>query len=98
MRDAARLYRLALERQEPGARYNAVAEEGVAVRDIAETIGRSLGLPVVSVPAEDAGAYFGWLAMFVGLDMAASSAATRARLGWEPVEPGLIEDLAAMRA
>ena len=98
VRDAARLYRLALERQEPGARYNAVAEEGVAVRDIAETIGRSLGLPVVSVPAEDAGAYFGWLAMFVGLDMAASSAATRARLGWEPVEPGLIEDLAAMRA
>ncbi len=97
VRDAARLYRLALEKQEPGARYNAVAEEGVPVREIAETIGRGMKLPVVSLSPEEAGGHFGWLGMFVGLDMRASSALTQARLGWHPSGPGLIEDLAAMR-
>ena len=97
VRDAARLYRLAVEKQEPGARYNAVAEEGVPVREIAEVIGRGMKLPVVSLSPEEAGAHFGWLAMFVGLDMRASSALTQARLGWHPGGPGLLEDLAAMR-
>ncbi len=96
--DAARLYRLALERQEPGARYHAVAEEGVAARDIAETIGRVIGLPVVAMSPAEASAHFGWLAMFVGLDMLSSSAQTREKLGWHPSGPGLLADLAAMRS
>ncbi len=95
--DVARLYRLALEKQEAGARYHAVAEEGVPVRDIAEVIGRGLKVPVVSMSQEDAGAYFGWLAPFAGWDMPASSAQTQARLGWRPVGPGLIADLEEMR-
>ena len=68
-----------------------------SVREIAETIGRGMKLPVVSLSPEEAGAHFGWLAMFVGLDMRASSALTQERLGWHPTGPGLIEDLAAMR-
>lgn len=95
--DVARLYRLALERGEAGARYHAVAEEGVPARDIAEAIGRGLKLPVVSLAPEEAAAHFGWLAMFVGLDMPASSAETRAKLGWQPTGPGLLADLGAMR-
>ena len=95
--DVARLYRLALERAEPGARYHAVAEEGIAVRDIAEVIGRGLNVPVVSVSPEEAAGHFGWLAAFAGLDLPASSADTRARLGWRPTGPGLIADLEGMR-
>lgn len=91
--DVARLYRLAIEKAEPNAKYHAVAEEGVAVRDIAEAIGRRLGLPVRSVAPEEAQAYFGWLAMFAGLDLPASSAQTRKKLGWEPTGPSLIADL-----
>lgn len=94
--DVARLYRLALERHEAGARYHAVAEEGVPAREIAEVIGAGLGVPVVSLSPEEAREHFGWLAMFVGLDMPASSAWTRQRLGWEPTGPGLIADLRAM--
>lgn len=94
--DVARLYRLALEQHENGARYHAVAEEGVRVRDIAETVGQGLGLPVEMLSAEEAQAHFGWLAMFVGADMVASSAWTRQRLGWEPVGPDLLTDLRAM--
>lgn len=95
--DVARLYRLALEKQEPGSRYHAVAEEGVAARDIADTIGRGLGVPVASVTPEEASGHFGWLAMFAGLDMPASSARTRERLKWHPAGPGLIADLEQMR-
>ncbi len=95
--DTARLYRLALEKQEPGARYHAVAEEGVPVRDIAEVIGRGLKVPVVSMTPEEAGAHFGWLAMFAGLDLPASSAITQERLGWRPTGPGMIADLEQMR-
>ena len=95
--DVARLYRLALERGQPGARYHAVAEEGIAMRDIAAVIGRGLKVPVVSVPPTEAGAHFGWLAAFAGMDMPASSAWTRERLGWHPTGPGLIADLEAMR-
>ena len=91
--DVARLYRLALERAETGAVYNAVAEEGVPARDIAETIGRRLKLPVKSIAPEEAGAFFGWLAMFAGRDMPASSEKTQKRLGWRPTGPGLIADL-----
>lgn len=88
-RDAARLYRLALEHGAAAPVYHAVADEGVAFRQIAQTIGRQLGLPVESRPRE----HFGWFADFAGADLWASSALTRARLGWQPVEPGLLEDL-----
>jgi nucleoside-diphosphate-sugar epimerase len=100
--DTARLYRLALEKhamakQEAGARYHAVAEEGVPFRDIAEVVGRGLKVPVVAMSSEEAAAHFGWLAMFAGLDLPASSAQTQQRLGWHPTGPGLIADLEQMR-
>jgi nucleoside-diphosphate-sugar epimerase len=95
--DVARLYRLALEKRAKGARYHAVAEEGVPARDIAEVIGRGLKVPVAALSPEEAVAHFGWLAMFADLDMRASSAQTRERLGWHPTGPGLIEDLERMR-
>lgn len=91
--DTARLYRLAIEKAQSGARYHAVAEEGVAMRDIAEAIGRRLGLPAVSITPDEAPGYFGWLAMFAGLDAPASSEWTRRHLGWKPTGPGLIADL-----
>jgi nucleoside-diphosphate-sugar epimerase len=91
--DVARLYRLAIEKAESGAKYHAVAEEGVSMRDIAEAIGQRLELPVKSIAPEEAAAYFGWLAMFAGLDMPASSEQTRKNLGWQPTGPGLIADL-----
>jgi nucleoside-diphosphate-sugar epimerase len=95
--DVARLYRLALEKHEAGSRYNAVAEEGISMREIAEVTGRGLKLPVVSLSPEEAPAHFGWLAMFAGFDMPASSAQTQQRLGWHPTGPGLIADLEQMR-
>lgn len=91
--DAARLYRLALEKAEPGACYHAVAEEGVPQRAVAEAIGQRLGLPVRSIAPEEAQAHFGWLALFAGRDMQASSELTRVKLGWTPTGPGLIADL-----
>jgi len=91
--DVARLYRLAIEKAEPNAKYHAVAEEGVPARDIAQAIGRRLQLPVKSIAADEAQAYFGWLALFAGHDMPASSAQTRQKLGWQPTGPGLIADL-----
>jgi nucleoside-diphosphate-sugar epimerase len=91
--DVARLYRLAIEKAEPNAKYHAVAEEGVPMRDIAEAIGRCLKLPVKSVAPEEAHSFFGWLAMFAGHDMPASSAQTRRKLGWEPTGPRMIADL-----
>ena len=94
--DVARLYRLALENHEAGSRYNAVAEEGVPMREIAEVVGRGLKVPVISLSQEEAQAHFGWLAMFAGFDMPASSAQTRQRLGWRPTGPGLIADLEQM--
>ena len=94
--DVARLYRLALEKAEPNAKYHAVAEEGVPIRDIAEAIGRRLELPVKSVSAEEARAIFGWLATFAAHDMPATSAQTRRTLGWTPTGPGLIADLEQM--
>jgi len=91
--DAARLFRLALEKATAGARYHAVAEEAIAFRDIAEVIGRRLNIPVVSKSPEEAADHFGWMAAFAGLDCPASSKLTQERLGWRPVHPTLLTDL-----
>lgn len=91
--DAARLYRLALEKGRAGAAYHAVGDEGVATRDIAAAIGRRVGVPVASkAPAEAAG-HFGWIGLFFSLDAAASSRRTQEELGWRPSEPGLLADI-----
>lgn len=93
-RDAARLFRLAAEKGQAGARYHGVGDEGIAFRDLATIIGQYLKVPVVSKSAEEAAAHFGWMARFAGLDMAASSALTQQRLGWQPTHLGLLDDLA----
>lgn len=89
--DAARVFRLAVERAPAGSIWHAVAEDGVPVREIATVIGRHLGLPVG--PVEDPEAHFGWMARFLAMDGAVSSAITRERLGWDPTGPTLLEDL-----
>jgi nucleoside-diphosphate-sugar epimerase len=94
--DVARLYALAFDKAEPGARYHAVAEEGVTARAIAELVAKGLGLPLVALSPDEAAGHFGWFAMFAGLDMRASSAKTRKGLGWDPQGPTLLADLAAM--
>jgi len=94
--DVARLYRLALDNHKARARWHAVAEEGVTVREIAAVIGAGLGVPVRSLSADEAAGHFGWLGAFAGMDLPASSALTRDRLGWEPKGSGLIEDLRDM--
>jgi nucleoside-diphosphate-sugar epimerase len=92
--DAASLYRLVLEKGSAGARYHAVAEQGVPLREIAEAIGRGLKVPVVAKSSQEAAEHFGFLGFFVGVDCPASSAQTQQRLGWRPTaQPGLIEDL-----
>lgn len=93
--DAARLYRLALEKGSAGARYHGVADEGVPFRDIASVIGKRLNVPVVSKSSEEASNHFGWIAHFVGIDCPASSAQTQKQLGWRPVHPGLLADVDA---
>jgi nucleoside-diphosphate-sugar epimerase len=93
--DAAHLYRLALEKRTAAATYHGVADEGVPTREIAEVIGRHLNIPVVSKSREEAADHFGWIALFFGIDGPASSAKTQERLGWRPVQPGLIADLNA---
>src|SRR3569833_1080387 len=92
-RDAAVLFRLAVESAPPGTPVHAVAEEGVRFRDIAEAIGRQLKLPAVSLTAEEASGHFGLLAPLVSLDNPTSSALTRDRFGWVPAHPGLIADI-----
>tara|TARA_R110002167_G_scaffold71327_5_gene201300 strand:- start:427 stop:1317 length:891 start_codon:yes stop_codon:yes gene_type:complete len=94
--DVAELYRLALDRGQKNARYNAVAEEGITARVIADALGTGLKVPVVSLSPDEAPAHFGWMAPFAGLDMAASGAWTREALGWTPRGPGLLDDLEAM--
>ena len=91
--DAAHLFRLALEKGSAGARYHGVDEEGIALRDIAEVIGRRLNIPVVAKSPEEAADHFGWFAQFAGLDCPASSKLTRERLNWRPVQPSLFTDL-----
>jgi nucleoside-diphosphate-sugar epimerase len=93
--DAAHLYRLVLEQGTAGASYHGVADEGIPTREIAEVIGRQLNVPVVSRSREEAADHFGWMALFFGMDGPASSAQTQERLGWRPVQPGLIADLNA---
>jgi nucleoside-diphosphate-sugar epimerase len=96
--DVAHLYRLAVEKTGTGlTRYHAVQEEGVSLRDIAETIGKGLKVPVVSITPDKAAEHFGMFGHFATLDMPASSASTHKTLGWEPTGPGLIEDLTNMK-
>jgi nucleoside-diphosphate-sugar epimerase len=91
--DTARLYRLALEKGTAGSKWHAVAEQGVAAKDIAEALGRRLSLPVVSITPEQAASHFGFLTHFMSLDCVTSNTKTRERLGWEPTGPSLVEDL-----
>ena len=91
--DAARLVRLGIEHAPEGSVLHAVAEEGVAMRDVAEAISRRFELPAIAISPDEADARFGFLAQFVGLDMPASSALTRDLLGWEPTGPTLVEDI-----
>jgi len=91
--DAARLFRLALEKAPAGSVLHGIDEEGVPLRTVAEAIGRHLDLPVVSVPAEEAGEHFGWLSRFLNVSARASNALTRELLDWHPTGPGLIDDL-----
>jgi len=98
LKDVARLYRLAVEKTGSGVTtYHAVEEAGVSLRDVAETLGKGLKLPVVSIPAEKAAEHFGMFGHFATLDMPASSEWTRKTLKWEPNGPGLIEDLENMK-
>ena len=91
--DVARLYRLALEHGRPGARYHAVAEEGIAVKEMVTVIAQHLKLPVRSLPAQEAEAYFGWMSLFAALDVPAASQWTRRELDWQPTGPGMMADL-----
>jgi nucleoside-diphosphate-sugar epimerase len=91
--DAVRLFRLALEKGTPGANYHGVADEGIAVRDIATIIGQHLNLPVVSKAADEAAYHFGWIGAFLSVDCPASSALTQQQLGWHPGQPSLVADL-----
>lgn len=91
--DAAHLFRLALESAPTGSRLHAIGDEGIPVREIAGVIGRRLGVPVISLPVEQAGSHFGFLGPIFSLDCPASSALTQQRLGWHPVQPGLLTDL-----
>src|SRR5262249_56187110 len=91
--DAARMFRLALDKAPAGSNLHAIAEQGVPTRTIAEVIGRHLEVPVVSVAPEEAMSHFGWLGPFFGANASSSSAITRELLGWEPTEIGLVEDL-----
>jgi nucleoside-diphosphate-sugar epimerase len=91
--DAAHLFRLAVEEVPAGTTLHAVADQGVPIRDIAAVIGRHLGVPTASVAPGDAAGHFTWLAAFLGLDIPASSTLTRELTGWQPTQPGLIDDL-----
>lgn len=91
--DTAQLYRLALEKHRPGARYHATAEHYIEFRRIAQAIGDGLGIPTVALSAREATAHFGWLSGFVAKDMSALSSKTQARLGWHPKGCSLLSDL-----
>ena len=91
--DSATLFRLALEKAQAGTTLHAVGEEGVAIRDVAEVIGRHLDVPVASITPEEAGEHFTWLARFLAIDGPASGARTQKLMGWRPTHVGLIRDL-----
>lgn len=91
--DAARVFRLALEKGEKGSRYNAIGDEGIPFREIAGVIGEHLNLPVTSIPAEDAEAHFEWMSRFIMFDSPASATGTKESLNWSPRHPGLLDDL-----
>jgi nucleoside-diphosphate-sugar epimerase len=91
--DAARLFRLAMEKGAPGSRFHGIADQGVPMREIAATIGRHLGIPVVGKSVEEAAAHFGWLAHFVAIDCPSSSDQTQRQLHWHPTHPSLLDDL-----
>jgi nucleoside-diphosphate-sugar epimerase len=91
--DAARLYRLAIEKAASNAIYHSIGEEGVATHAIAETIGRHLNLPVTSISGDEATPHFGFIGAYFGYDIPASSAETQKILSWTPTQPGLIADL-----
>jgi nucleoside-diphosphate-sugar epimerase len=90
--DVGHLYRLALEGAPAGTRWHAAGDEGIPIREIAQSIGDHLGMPAASIPADRLEAHFGFLAMLIGLDNPTSSLATRRILGWEPAHPGLLAD------
>jgi nucleoside-diphosphate-sugar epimerase len=94
--DVALLYRLAIEKKKPGARYHAVGEEGITAKEIAQALARGLNIQAVSIPQEKVAEHFGWMGMFMALDMPASSAQTQLMLDWRPTGPRLIADLDAM--
>jgi nucleoside-diphosphate-sugar epimerase len=91
--DAARLYRLILEKNAPPATYHAVAEEGIPFREITAIIGKHLGIPVESKSGQEAADYFGWFLHFASLDTPSSSEWTRNLLGWQPTHQGLLQDV-----
>jgi nucleoside-diphosphate-sugar epimerase len=91
--DAAHLFRLALEKAPAGSTLHAASDQGVPIRDVAEVIGRQLDIPVTAIADDAAAEHFGWVNAFFALDCQASSAYTRVLLGWQPTQPGLIEDL-----
>lgn len=93
--DAARLFRLALEQGQAGARYHGVGDQGIAFRELAAVIGQHLNVPVVSITAEEAPAHFGWMARFASADMPASAQLTQEWLGWQPTHIGLLADMDA---
>jgi nucleoside-diphosphate-sugar epimerase len=95
--DAVHLYRLAIEKAQIGAKYHAVAEEGIAMREIAEVIAQGLHVPAVSISEDEAPEHFGWLIKFAGRELTASGQLTQKRLNWIPKGPGLIADLQHMK-
>jgi len=90
--DVGHLYRLALEEAPAGTRWHAVGDEGIPMREIAQSIGDHLGIPTASIPDDRLEAHFGFLAMVIALDNPTANDATRRILGWEPTHPGLIAD------
>jgi len=93
--DAATLFRLAIEKAEPGSVLHGSAEVGIPIRDIAEAVGRHLDLPTASIDPDDAADHFGWFAGFIAMDAAATSTLTQERLGWTPTGPTLLDDIEA---
>ncbi|WP_158781424.1 SDR family oxidoreductase [Pantoea sp. BAV 3049] len=95
--DVAKLYVMALDKGQKGARYHAVAEEAISSRQIAEVVAKGLGIPAVSITPDEAQQHFGWFAMFAGMDLRASGRWTQQQMGWQPTGPGLIDDLSRMK-